>query len=171
MVNKIKLSSLSRYGFRKINKGIVALTLFIACKSKHVETGYEITESKKRALMEKALLGNTDAYSELQTFYMLNNEVAEPYLLNLLVANKYNNKEAYFSLYWCLIYSNGGDYSREERLERLDDCTKYYCLYYLLKSHELGYYESNSHCEEIFNSDYDYPKSDVYMDSIKLCSR
>lgn len=146
---------------------LIANSLLFACNEKRVEVGYEITEREKKSLKEKSLQGDITAYSKLQEYYTLNNEINEQYLLSLIVANKYNNKEAYFSLYWSLLNSEGGDFSIEELLFKLDNRTKYYCLYYLLKSYELGYYESIYHCTEIFHSEKNFPKSETYLDSIK----
>jgi hypothetical protein len=125
-----------------------------------------ISPSDEKKLKQKALRGDEDAYLELSSFYTLNLKYDEAYYVSQLVADKYQNKVAYSTLFWCLLNSSEPGNS-VEMLNSLDKRTRFLCLYYLLKARELGANESELYYKKLLPEFTTVPPSNVFLDSLK----
>jgi hypothetical protein len=83
----------------------------------------------------------------------------------ITMANKYNNAEAHYHVYAAFARSTAE--LPKKALELLDENSKNYALYYLIKSHELGYGSAKYQLYEIFGKGQLIPKSSTYLQ--KLC--
>lgn len=106
--------------------------------------------------------GDTMAYNKVQSFFTLEMRDNEFLYYSIIMANKYNFRDAYFNVYWTLANPGTG-----ESFDQLDSKTQNLALYYLLMSHELGRENSKYSIEEIFGKNRDIPKANSFLDYLK----
>jgi len=117
---------------------------------------YEIDSLAIMAINE----GDTAAYKEFSVNLMMKMEWYELYYYSFIMANKYNNQDAYNILYSILTMElevNG------VKMYSQDSITQSYAKYFLLKSHELGYKNAIFAIEKEFGEGYEFPNSSYYM--------
>jgi len=104
--------------------------------------------------------GDGEAFNKAARYFLLNGKETEFYYYSLLMANKHNNSEAYFHLYRILTINrkiNGVN------LYGADKNSKNMSLFYLLKSHELGYKNAKFHISQEFTNLDSIPHSSIYI--------
>lgn len=74
------------------------------------------------------------------------------------MANRYDNAEGYYYVYFSLTKPRSG-----ETLEQMDKKTKYFALYHLLKSYEMHFESAKYQVEEVFGEGFPVPKSSYYL--------
>lgn len=129
------------------------------CKITTNEPGIALGEAYK--LTDSALtFGDDRAYSIAASEYFL--EEAEQFFFfsAFIMANRHKTPEAYFHLYEVIIFSY--DAEPQEAIDRMEPITKYFAIFNLLRSFELGHGESGAHVKELFNSLDTLPKSKEY---------
>lgn len=94
--------------------------------------------------------GDGKAYNKAARYFSLERKDTEFYYYSFIMANKHNNPEAYFHLYRILKANrkvNGVDlYGADKNSEKMS-------LFFLLKSYELGYEQSEFLVKNIFGND------------------
>lgn len=102
--------------------------------------------------------GNSRAYNELASYYVLEEWNEELLYYALLMANKYNSAEGHYHVYYSLSKPrNGGT------LEQLDNKTKCFAFYHLLISYEMNFESSKYEVEAVFGENKSVPKSSYYL--------
>ena len=117
---------------------------------------YEIDSLAKMAINE----GDTVAYKEFAVGLMRNMKWHKLYYYSFIMANKYNNKDAFNILYEILnmdLEINGVKFHSE------DEITQSYAKYFLLKSYELGYKDAIYAIENEFGEGAEFPNSSYYL--------
>lgn len=106
---------------------------------------YTIDAQELGNLLSRAIDGDTSSYLKARQYYILNAQYDKFLYCSLIMANKYNYQVAFYDVYFTLSHPpTGGGF------DSLDKNTKNLALYFLLKSHELGYQKSIYDIEEIF---------------------
>lgn len=141
--------------------------MLLSCNSQTIrEKANKIyNEIDKDLLIKRSLEGDSIAYNDLESYMYIKNESHQLFYVASIVANKYNNPDAYFDLFWAYIYSDLKVLNRKEQLDLLDRRSRAYCLYNLLKSIELGKVEAKEIAIELFPDSNSIPSS--YLDSLK----
>jgi hypothetical protein len=120
-----------------------------------------------RKLIDSALLmGNVRAYNTVSAYYFVENKEQDFFYCAFTMANKHKSAEAHYHVF--MIFAMSSSYGIQKNIMILDDKTKNLAMYYLLKSHEMGYDEAKYQIEEIFGKNKTVPKSSEYLQ--KLCT-
>lgn len=113
------------------------------------------------SLIDSALFqGNERAYNRVASYYLLESRGQEFFYYAFTMANKYNSAEASYHVYDIIAYSTPED--PKEALMKMDNGTKNFALFYLLKSYEAGFESAKYAVHEIFGKD-SIPKSSFYL--------
>lgn len=104
------------------------------------------------------LKGDSRAYAFAESHYLLAQREEEFLWTALTVANKYNNKQACYMVYYIMNNIRIG-----KEIGNLGKKNTNFALYYLLKSYELGEDNAKSKVQEIFGEGKPIPKSSFYM--------
>ncbi len=113
-------------------------------------------------LIDSALLnGNDKAYNEVASYYFIENMESDFFYYAFTMANKNNSAEASYHVYKIIAYSTPKD--AKEALDMMDDKTRNFAMYYLLKSYEMGYKNAKYEIDEIFGKDKAIPQSSLYL--------
>jgi len=119
----------------KMKKNIiffVVICMFLSC-IQHPKTDlnnqYRTSELLKKVLEE----GDTTAYYEISVDFFMDDKSEHFLYYALIMANKYNNRQANYDVYNILTYLSCN------KIETLDSVTKNLALYHLEKAKELGY--------------------------------
>jgi hypothetical protein len=124
-----------------------------------IEGTYVLPKFKIDSLINRSIeFNDTVAYSYVSSYYIKNNIGEQFFLTAFKMANKYNYSEAYYNIYEILVDKS----SVLESINKLDNNNKYFALFCLLKSSELGYKWCKFDIEEIF-SDNKVPSSSYYI--------
>jgi len=113
-------------------------------------------------LIEKSVVeGDSLAFAEVSRYYILEEKSHDLFYVSLIMANKYDNPDAHFLLYWSIVHPIY-DINRKvtDRLELLDNRSRNTALYHLLKAKELGVLNLENTVKKIFNDS--IPSSDNY---------
>jgi hypothetical protein len=154
---------------KKMNKLFLVILVICSCTNKDIKSGKNITEGitviQKDSLYKliSSALNNNDtiAYNAVASYYILNNMSEEFLFTAIKMANKYNNAEACYHVYDIIAYSSSK--GSKEALENLDFKTKNLALYYLTKSHEIGFESSKYEIIEIFGDEKPPYKSSYFL--------
>ena len=153
-----------------------AVFLLVSCESRHdtitvraVGATIPSTPIKDReyinGLLEKVIeRGDSQAYNEVASYYLLENMEAELFYYSFVMANKYDNGEAAFHMYYIIANSTPG--RPKEALAKMDKRTRSLALYYLLKSYERGFGDARYSVEDIFGDKAVAPKSSSYLQAL-----
>lgn len=154
-----------------LSKYFIVMLLFVSCNTKsdvHQQCSAKKPstpiDDKRRiyALIDSALmLGNGMAYNEVSSYYLIEDMGESFFYYAFTMANKYNNAEACFHVY--SIIANSTSKQPKEALGLKDKKTKNLALYYLIKSHEMGYESAKIQLVEIFGEDEAPQKSSYYL--------
>lgn len=151
---------------------------FIGChgKEKTKQDGLEVASrptnpinDKKliRELIDSALLnGNQRAYNTVSTYHFVDRKEQDFFYNALTMANKHNSAIAHYDVF--MTFAMSSSYGIQKNIMYLDEKTKNFALYYLLKSHELGYEEAKYQIETVFGKNMPIPKSSIYLQ--KFCT-
>jgi hypothetical protein len=149
--------------------GIFILLLLFSCANdikknnndltEVVEGTYILPKTITDSLINRSInFNDTLAYSYVSS-YFIKNDIGEQFFLTAFqMANKYSYSEAYYNIYEILVDRG----SVTESIKKLDDKNKYFALFCLLKSRELGYKWCKIDIEEIF-LDKTVPSSNYYI--------
>jgi hypothetical protein len=123
---------------------------------------YPHDNMKIQHLIDSALnYGDQKAYNEVASYYLINDMGKFFFYFALTMANKHNNAEACFHVYYIIAYSTPK--TPKETLDGMDIKTKNMALYYLLKSHEMGFESAKFQVFQIFGKNVVPPKSQHYL--------
>jgi hypothetical protein len=112
-------------------------------------------------LLNSALMyGNEKAYNEVASYYFIEDMEQDFLYYALTMANKYNSSEAYYHVYSIIAKSTPEE--ANDALQHMDDKSRNFALYYLLRSCELGFEKSKYEIVEIFGKDQAVPNSSFY---------
>jgi len=136
-------------------------------KSPNISLTYILPQKTIDSLIYLSVaMNDTFAYSKLSNYFFSNDIEDRFFPTAFQMANKNNYGNAYYDQYSILTcrYSDILDYSQ------LDEKTRFYALYTLLKSRELGYSWAQNDIDEIYKNQ-KIPSSSLlfqeYIDSIK----
>lgn len=108
---------------------------------------YVWSNEKVDSLVNCALKDNNHiAYAHLSCYFGMSYSENRLFTISIQMANKNNDPLAYYDLYWILINNN----SFPNSTQLLDEKSKLFAIYCLLKAHELGY-ECDYVLEEYFD--------------------
>lgn len=148
--------------------------LFISCKNERKKPGFaevpyhtKLISNKEETLRlwGKAIHeGDFKAYGEISNAYLVNPQMYELYYYSLVMANKYQCPQAYYHLF---IIMNDKASIDGLSLYSDDEVTKNMSLYYLLKSKELGFKQSQFEIDEVFGKNKRVPESSYYLSNIR----
>jgi len=146
------------------------LFFFVSCEMKQntqenieVETSRTPIDDKKKifTLIDSAInFGNNKAYNKVASYYLLDDPEGFFYYA-LTMANKHNNPEACFHVYYTIAYSTPKQ--PKEALILMDEKSRNLALYYLLKSHEMGFKSAKYQINNIFGEGNPIPESKYYL--------
>jgi len=143
--------------------------LFAQCKNIHqkpdvpiiITDNFSIEESRRK--IEKAIdFNDTLSYSQIASDLNLKHFYSDLFYYSLQMANRNNYPDAYFNVYIGFAYSTSK--SPKETLLLMDNKSKNFAIYHLLKSYELGYKNAIYNIDEIFGKIKDIPASNKYLD-------
>ncbi len=120
-----------------------------------------------KELIDSAILqGDSKAYNKVASYYLLEDMGKDFFYYAFTMANKYKNEEAAYHVYKILVY----EISDEPKiaLNLMDTKTKYFALYYLLKSYEMGYESAKYQVDEVFGKNNTIPKSSEYLKKLSV---
>lgn len=120
------------------------------------KTQSEIDDMTRRAINN----GDTTAYKKLSVSFRMNYKWYELFYYSFIMANKYNNHDAFRDLYSILsakMMRNGVN------MYSSDEITQSYAKYFLLKSYELGNKHVIYDIEQEFGEENEFPKSSFYL--------
>jgi hypothetical protein len=101
--------------------------------------------------------GDALAYNRLYFYHITNRIKIDILAYSLIMSNKYNNAEASFRIYQSFVIDNHLDIE-----STIDDFSKSFAIYYLLKSYEQKFGESIPIVETIFK-DSEIPNSTIFF--------
>jgi hypothetical protein len=142
-------------------KGINSSYLDDSVYEAPIHTVDELTRLKLTAL---AIDGSDSAYDELTQGLILNGQEDDLFYCSLIVANKFNNREAFYNLFMILakpIHSRSGI-----KFGVMDSVTSNLAFYYLFKAYELGESSSKYRIAEAFSDTSNLPKSIYFLEKI-----
>jgi hypothetical protein len=151
-------------------KIVLSLFILIGCDNaskqehKHIEAEvvcptYVLPVSTIDSLIYASIeFNDTISYSKISTYFISNEIGGQFFRTAFQMANKNKYSEAYYNMYEILVDRN----SKTESLQKLDDKTRYFAMYCLLKSKEFGYHWCEFDIKEIFLNEKP-PSSDFYL--------
>lgn len=102
--------------------------------------------------------GDGKAFNKLASYYVLEGWNEELLYYALLMANKYNSAEGHYHVFYGLSTPRTG-----ETIEMLDERTKNFSKYHLLKAYEMGFENAKYKAEEVFGDSTPLPNSSYYL--------
>jgi hypothetical protein len=150
---------------------ILGLLLAISCTSESekisssLEGATEWPELNNRRiylLIDSAIIhGDSMSYNKVASYYMLEDRGQEFFYYAFLMANKHSSREAAYHVFDIIV--NSGSLDAKEVLQKMDKRTSNMALYYLLRSHEMGYNSARYQVKEIFGTLEAIPKSTSFL--------
>lgn len=114
-------------------------------------------DSLENIALEK---GDKNAFYSVEAYYEKRKEEDKILTFCVLMAHKHKYNFAYYMVYVILVHQGDND------LNALDEQTQNLALYYLLKSHEMGYEQAKYAIEEKFGENVSVPKSSNYLNKM-----
>jgi hypothetical protein len=156
---------------------LLILLLFISCntigtrdKKNYTDGIVVLKQDSLGKLIDKAINQNdTVAYNSVASYHLLNNLGGNFLLPALVMANKNNSPEACYDVYEILAYSTPKP--PREALKLMDEKTKDFALYYLLKSYEKGFPSAVYEVGEIFDTSKPLPTSSHYLQEFAMMNK
>lgn len=112
---------------------VLLITLFSSCNNGILQDS-EIKEAK--AIIVKS--GDKNLYASLCIYYYEKGEYESTLPYSLVMAYKYNDRDAYYNIYRTMIQINNGGEFNYETIKKLDKTSKEFALQNLIKSANLG---------------------------------
>lgn len=113
--------------------------------------------NEEKLISDAILKGDTMAYMTVYSDYWREEKSEDLLYVSLIMANKYNYVGAYYDLYAAFVHSNFG-----ADIDKLDEKTKYFALYFLLKAKEKGDERALNEAKEFFKET-KIPSSNFYL--------
>ncbi|MDO8999654.1 MAG: hypothetical protein Q7W45_07815 [Bacteroidota bacterium] len=143
---------------------ILVLFLIISCDKTHKDESNNaliikptMDTSNYNLIKNIVNKGDKEAYKSLFIDYSLEEKSEDLFFVSFLMANRYSYSDAYYDLYATLVHSNlGTDF------DKLDEKTKCFALYFLLKAKEKGDEKALNEAHEIFK-DKKIPSAKSYL--------
>jgi len=108
-------------------------------------------------LMDSALAtGDERVYRKVAGYYIIGGQEQEFFYCAFTMANKYNSAMAYYHVF--LLIANSISGYPDLTLKKIDNKSRNFALYNLLKSYDSGHEHMRSHVEEFFWKEYAYSK-------------
>lgn len=111
-------------------------------------------DSLENIALEK---GDKNAFYSVEAYYEKRKEERKILTFCIMMAHKHKYNFAYYMVYVILVHQ------ADNNLNALDVQTQNMALYYLLKSHEMGYDQAKYAIEEKFGENVSIPKSSSYL--------
>lgn len=131
-----------------------------------VKPSAPITNRKlMRELIDNAILqGNAKAYNRVASYYLIEDQGQDFFYYAFIMANKNKSAEATYHVYNIIVSARPEVGVGKDALKAMDNKTKYFAMYYLLKSYEMGYQNAKFEIDEIFGENNPIPKSSLYLE-------
>jgi hypothetical protein len=121
-----------------------------------------MSQQKINELIDSAILiGNEKAYNKIASYYLINDMGEKFFFYAFLMANRHNCSEAFYNVYE--IIASSFSEKPQKAIDKMDEKTKKFALFYLLKSYEMGYKRAKYQIDEIFGEGKEIPKSSYYQ--------
>lgn len=152
---------------------MISVVFLFSCSKKEnnknniKEPSMSISDKKIDSLLSRSInQGDTIAYNEVSSHYFLEGKETDFFYYAMIMANKFNNKDAHYDAYICLLGEEEGSYLNGISMHNSDETTKNLGMYYLIRSYELGNNKAKSELMQIF-SDGKIPNSNFYLKKLQ----
>lgn len=118
---------------KRLFNWVLLIVLFSSCNDGILKDS-EIKETKATIIK----YGDKDSYARLCIYYYEKGDYESSLPYSMVMAYKYNDKDAYYNIYKTMIQINNNGHSNYRAIQKLDKTSKEFALQNLTKSANLG---------------------------------